>query len=109
MRGQERRRMLAPHRSPSFVELYTPKLHTVLNEHYGLKDLQADILAGLTVAIVALPLSMAIAIASGVSPERGLYTSIFGGFFVSAIGGSRFQIGGAARAVIVPFAAQGRQ
>src|ERR1700761_6258413 len=101
MRGQERRRMLAPHRSPSFVELYTPKLHTVLSEQYGLKDLRADILAGLTVAIVALPLSMAIAIASGVSPERGLYTSIFGGFLVSALGGSRFQIGGPAGAFIV--------
>ena len=57
----------------------------------------ADILAGLTVAIVALPLSMAIAIASGVSPERGLYTSIVGGFLVSALGGSRFQIGGPGR------------
>jgi sulfate permease, SulP family len=97
--------MLAPYRSPSFVELYTPKLHTVLSEHYGFKDLRADILAGLTVAIVALPLSMAIAIASGVSPERGLYTSIFGGFLVSALGGSRFQIGGPAGAFIVLVAA----
>ncbi len=97
--------MLSPYRSPSFVELYTPKLHTVLSEHYGFKDLRADILAGLTVAIVALPLSMAIAIASGVSPERGLYTSIFGGFLVSALGGSRFQIGGPAGAFIVLVAA----
>ena len=91
--------MLAPFRSPSFVELYTPKLYTVLREQYGLKDLRADIFAGLTVAIVALPLSMAIAIACGVSPERGLYTSIFGGFLVSALGGSRFQIGGPAGAL----------
>jgi sulfate permease, SulP family len=98
---QERARMLAPLRSPSFVELYTPKLYTVLREQYGLKDLRADIFAGLTVAIVALPLSMAIAIACGVSPERGLYTSIFGGFLVSALGGSRFQIGGPAGAFIV--------
>jgi sulfate permease, SulP family len=60
--------MLAPNRPPTFIELYTPKLHTVLREHYGTRDLKADILAGLTVAIVALPLSMAIAIASGVSP-----------------------------------------
>src|SRR6201998_1310751 len=97
--------MLAPNRPPTFVELYTPKLHTVLREHYGLGDFRADILAGLTVAIVALPLSMAIAIASGVSPERGLYTSIVGGFFVSAIGGSRFQIGGPAGAFIVLVAA----
>jgi SulP family sulfate permease len=62
-------------------------------------------LAGLTVAIVALPLSMAIAVASGVSPERGLYTSIIGGFLVSALGGSRFQIGGPAGAFIVLVAA----
>src|ERR1700729_3970704 len=93
--------MLAPARSPTFLELYTPKLHTVLREHYGLGDFRADILAGLTVAIVALPLSMAIAIASGVAPERGLYASIVGGFVVSALGGSRFQIGGPAGAFIV--------
>ncbi len=61
--------------------------------------------AGLTVAIVALPLSMAIAIASGTTPDRGLYTSIFGGFVVSALGGSRFQIGGPAGAFIVLVAA----
>jgi SulP family sulfate permease len=97
--------MLAPNRSPSFLELYTPKLHTVLREKYGLLDFKADILAGLTVAIVALPLSMAIAIASGVSPERGIYTSIVGGFVVSALGGSRFQIGGPAGAFIVLVAA----
>lgn len=57
--------------------------------------------AGLTVAIVALPLSMAIAIACGLSPDRGLYTAIIGGFLVSALGGSRFQIGGPAGAFIV--------
>ncbi len=60
-----------------------------------------DALAALTVAIVALPLSMAIAVGSGVSPERGLYTAIVGGFLVSALGGSRFQIGGPAGAFIV--------
>jgi SulP family sulfate permease len=97
--------MLAPNRSPTFLELYTPKLHTVLREPYGFRDFRADILAGLTVAIVALPLSMAIAIASGVTPERGLYTSIVGGFLVSALGGSRFQIGGPAGAFIVLVAA----
>jgi SulP family sulfate permease len=85
----------------SFTELYTPKLVTVLRERYGFKDLRADAISGLTVAIVALPLSMAIAIASGVTPDRGLYTSIIGGFVVSAIGGSRFQIGGPAGAFIV--------
>lgn len=89
-----------PH-SPSFAELFTPKLVTVLREGYGLAGLRADALAGLTVAIVALPLSMAIAMASGTTPERGLYTAIVGGFFVSALGGSRFQIGGPAGAFIV--------
>ncbi len=88
-------------RKPTFFELFTPKLVTILREGYGLRDLRADAIAGLTVAIVALPLSMAIAIASGLSPDRGLYTAIIGGFLVSALGGSRFQIGGPAGAFIV--------
>src|ERR1700760_877306 len=96
---------LHPHRPPTFAELYSPKLVTILREGYGLAALRADIVAGLTVAIVALPLSMAIAIASGVAPARGLYTAIVGGFFVSAFGGSRFQIGGPAGAFIVLVAA----
>ncbi len=86
---------------PGFTALFTPKLLTVLREGYGPAALKADIVAGLTVAIIALPLSMAIAIASGVGPERGLYTAIVGGFLVSALGGSRFQIGGPAGAFIV--------
>src|SRR5690606_7251000 len=86
---------------PGFIELFTPKLITVLREGYNLKTLRADTISGLTVAIIALPLSMAIAIASGVEPERGLYTAIVGGFLVSALGGSRFQIGGPAGAFIV--------
>jgi sulfate permease, SulP family len=85
---------------PSFWELFTPKLVTVWREGYGLRDLRADAIAGLTVAVVALPLCMAIAIASGVSPERGIYTGIVGGFIVSLLGGSRFQIGGPAGAFI---------
>ena len=85
---------------PTFVELFTPKLVTVFREGYGWRDLRADAVAGLTVAVVALPLSMAIAIASGVSPERGLYTAIAGGLIISLIGGSRFQIGGPAGAFI---------
>ena len=80
---------------------FLPKIVTVWREGYSFSDLKADALAGLTVAIVALPLSMAIAIASGVGPERGLYTAIVGGFLVSALGGSRFQIGGPAGAFIV--------
>jgi SulP family sulfate permease len=90
---------------PSFAELFTPKLVTVLREGYGLKDIRADIVAGLTVAIVALPLSMAIAIAAGATPDRGLYTAIVGGFVISALGGSRFQVGGPAGAFIVLVAA----
>ncbi|TSD83924.1 STAS domain-containing protein [Mycobacterium sp. KBS0706] len=97
--------MVARSHDPSFIELFTPKLVTVLRERYGLADLKADAVAGLTVAIVALPLSMAIAIASGVTPDRGLYASIVGGFIVSALGGSRFQIGGPAGAFIVLVAA----
>lgn len=91
--------------SPSFIELFTPKLVTILREGYGLANLRADALAGLTVAIVALPLFLAIAIASGATPAQGLYTAIVGGFFISALGGSRFQIGGPAGAFIVLVAA----
>jgi sulfate permease, SulP family len=97
--------MVASARKPTFAELYAPKLVTVLREGYRLPDLKADVVAGLTVAIVALPLSMAIAIGSGVTPERGLYTSIVGGFVVALLGGSRFQIGGPAGAFIVLVAA----
>lgn len=98
-------RSLNPGSSPNFRELFTPKLVTVLREGYGLAQLRADAIAGLTVAIVALPLSMAIAIASGVSPDRGVYTAIVGGFLVSLLGGSRFQIGGPAGAFIILVAA----
>ncbi|MGK2286442.1 SulP family inorganic anion transporter [Pedomonas sp. V897] len=90
---------------PTFAELFTPKLVTVLREGYRLAHLRSDAIAGLTVAIVALPLSMAIAIASGATPAQGLYTAIIGGFLVSALGGSRFQIGGPAGAFIVLVAA----
>ncbi len=93
--------MTAPALQPSFIDLFTPKLVTVFREGYGLKDFRADAMAGLTVAIVALPLSMAIAIASGVSPDRGLTTAIIGGVVVSLLGGSRFQIAGPAGAFIV--------
>src|SRR5882724_5694836 len=80
---------------------YRPKLATVLTEGYGLESFRKDTAAALTVAIVALPLSMAIAVASGVSPERGIYTAIIGGALVSALSGSRFQIGGPAGAFIL--------
>jgi SulP family sulfate permease len=97
--------MIVRAQEPTFRELFTPKFITTLREGYGLADFRADFMSGLTVAIVALPLSMAIAIASGVTPDRGLYTAIAGGFVVSAFGGSRFQIGGPAGAFIVLVAA----
>ena len=108
--GQDARKPSAhrPHSqsaAPDPAALFTPKLVTVFREGYGLAALRADAIAGLTVAIVALPLSMAIAIASGVAPAQGLYTAIVGGFLVSALGGSRFQIGGPAGAFIVLVAA----
>jgi SulP family sulfate permease len=83
------------------AHLYRPKLVTLVAEGYSFEAFRSDLTAALTVAVVALPLSMAIAVASGVEPVRGLYTSIIGGFLVSALGGSRFQIGGPAGAFIV--------
>src|SRR5690242_21703031 len=92
---------------PSASDLFTPKLITVLREGYGLADFRADVISGLTVAIVALPLSMAIAIASGVAPDRGLYGAVVGGFLVSLLGGSRFQVGGPAGPLVVRAAVRG--
>ncbi len=86
---------------PTPAELFTPKLVTVLREGYGPAEFRSDLVAGLTVAIVALPLSMAIAIASHASPDRGLFTAVVGGFLISLLGGSRYQIGGPAGAFIV--------
>src|SRR6187455_3050118 len=99
--GRRADAMVARTPKPTIFELFTPKLVTILRDRYGLADLRADAAAGFTVAIVALPLSMAIAIASGVAPERGLYAAIVGGFIVSLLGGSRVQIGGPAGAFIV--------
>ncbi len=87
------------------TDTLVPKIVSVFTEGYDGARLRADAIAGLTVAIVALPLSMAIAIASGVTPDRGLYTAIVGGFLVSFLGGSRSQIGGPAGAFIVLVAA----
>ena len=83
------------------AHLYRPKLVTVLFEGYNFGCFRRDVTAALTVAIVAVPLSMAIAVASGVPPARGLYAAVIGGFLVSALGGSRYQIGGPAGAFIV--------
>ncbi len=86
--------------SPAF----TPKLLTVWREGYSLTRLRADALAGLTVAIVALPLAMALGIASGASPDKGLVTAIVAGFLISALGGSRVQVGGPTGAFVVVIA-----
>jgi SulP family sulfate permease len=83
------------------AEAFQPKLIATLREGYGAQHLRADVLAGLTVAVVALPLSLAIAIASGLPPAHGLAAAIVGGFLVSALSGSRHQIGGPAGAFIV--------
>ena len=81
--------------------LFIPKLATVLREGYRLEDARADLFAGLTVAVVALPLSLALAVASGVSPGRGLFTAVVAGVIVSALGGSRYQIAGPTGAFVV--------
>ena len=87
--------------SASQLNAFTPKLFTILKEGYKPGDFKADFLAGLTVAIVALPLAMALAIASGTSPEKGLVTAVIAGFLISFLGGSRVQIGGPTGAFVV--------
>ncbi|MDY4839487.1 MAG: sulfate permease [Lachnospiraceae bacterium] len=77
-----------------------PKLFSVMKD-YTKEQFVKDVISGIIVAIIALPLSIALAIASGVSPEQGLYTAIFAGFFISLLGGSRVQIGGPTAAFVV--------
>jgi sulfate permease, SulP family len=78
-----------------------PQSLVALRKGYTRADFTADLIAGLTVSILALPLSLAIAIGSGAEPGRGLITAFVGGFLVSALGGCQFQIGGPAAAFIV--------
>ena len=80
--------------------MLVPKLFTTLQD-YDREQLTRDVIAGVIVGIVALPLAIAFAIASGLSPERGLYTAIIAGFLISALGGSRVQIGGPTGAFVV--------
>lgn len=77
-----------------------PKLFSVL-KNYSREQFTKDLIAGVIVAIIALPLSIALAIVSGVKPEQGLYTAIVAGFFISFLGGSRVQIGGPTAAFVV--------
>lgn len=86
--------------SPLWAQ-FTPKIISVMREGYDLSNLRADAVAGLTVAIVALPLAMALGIASGASPDKGLITAVIAGFLISALGGSRVQIGGPTGAFVV--------
>ena len=80
---------------------FQPKLVTVLREGYSKHLFARDLGAGLIVGVVALPLALAFAIASGVKPEQGLFTAIIGGFIISALSGSRVQIGGPTGAFVV--------
>lgn len=84
-----------PHRD------FIPRSYLYLSRSYRRSEFFADLIAGVTVGIVALPLAMALAIASGLTPERGLITAIVAGFLISALGGSRVQIGGPTGAFVV--------
>src|SRR6185436_20785770 len=99
MPAYERRR--AP-RSPaaSALHAFRPRLLEALRG-YAATTFRADLLAGIAVGVVAVPLAMAFAIASGLKPEAGLVTAVIAGFLISALGGSRVQIGGPAGAYIV--------
>ncbi|MGH7679560.1 MAG: SulP family inorganic anion transporter, partial [Gemmatimonadaceae bacterium] len=85
---------------PATPSMLVPKLVTTL-KGYSRAQFTADVSAGVIVGIVALPLAIAFAIASGVTPDRGLWTAIIGGFLISALGGSRVQIGGPTGAFVV--------
>lgn len=78
---------------------YSPKLFKVL-KNYSKEQLKNDLISGIIVAIIALPLSIALALASGVGPEEGLYTSIVAGFIIAAFGGSRVQVSGPTAAFV---------
>src|SRR6476646_10678894 len=80
--------------------MFVPEIVSTLRG-YTRRQLVADLQAGVIVGVVALPLAIAFAIASGVTPDRGLYTAIVAGFIISALGGSRVQIGGPTGAFVV--------
>src|SRR5258706_16220985 len=82
------------------ADTWLPK-SVILLKRYSGRAFAADVVAGVTVGLVALPLAMAFAISSGVKPESGIYCAIVAGFLISALGGSRFQIGGPTGAFVV--------
>ncbi|HTG73152.1 MAG TPA: SulP family inorganic anion transporter, partial [Terriglobia bacterium] len=79
---------------------WTPRLILSLR-NYSAQDFVSDAIAGLTVGLVALPLAMAFGISSGVTPQAGIYTAVIAGFLISALGGSKVQIGGPTGAFVV--------
>ncbi len=85
----------------AYGRTFAPKLYEVLKKGYSKEYFRRDCLAGMTVAVISIPLAMALAIASGVNPAQGLYTAIIAGFFTALLGGSRFQIGGPTGAFVV--------
>src|SRR5881392_2485508 len=84
----------------NFPLSFRPKLVDALKD-YSSEKFRADLVAGITVGIVALPLAMAFAIASGVKPQAGIFTAVIAGFLISALGGSRVAIGGPTGAFVV--------
>ncbi len=82
-------------------KIFRPKLFSVLKENYSSRQFSSDLMAGVVVGVVALPLAIAFAVASGVSPEKGLITAVVAGFLVSLLGGSRVQVAGPTGAFIV--------
>src|ERR671919_1383140 len=83
---------MASHRAPALIRAL---------RSYSLATFAHDAIAGITVGLVALPLAMAFAIASGLSPQAGIYCAVITGFLISALGGSQFQIGGPTGAFVV--------
>lgn len=80
---------------------FAPKIYEVLKTGYDAEKFRRDCISGITVAVISIPLAMALAIASGVTPAQGLYTAIVAGFFIALLGGSRYQIGGPTGAFVV--------
>ena len=82
-------------------DVFYPKFFSVLKKGYTKKQFTKDLFSGIIVGIVALPLAIAFAVASGVSPDKGIVTAIIAGFLISFLGGSRVQIGGPTGAFVI--------